>query len=92
MTDISKQIKSVISTDIITILVMAAIGFFGARVLHSQGLRRVAPLAPFPELSDILLMVIGYFALPGNYRVGIVAGTGISLADNLLRRAGVRIS
>ena len=83
------QIKEVMTISTVKLIILAAVGYIAARLLQRGVLRNIGPLRDFPEVSDIVVILVAVFVLQPNLRIPIVAGAGVSLVKNLLDRADI---
>ena len=83
------QIKEVMTVSTVKLIILAAVGYIAARLLQRGIFRNVGPLRDFPEVSDIVIILVATFVLQPNLRIPIVAGAGVSLVKNLLDRADI---
>ena len=66
------------------LLFCAVIGYMAARALHQYALGRIKALAKVPEISDLIVMVLGAGFVRGDNGTAVVIGAGVSLVNNLL--------
>ena len=83
------QIKEVMTVNTIKLIILAAVGYIAARLLQRGIVRNIGPLRDFPEISDIVVILVSIFVLQPNLRIPIIAGAGVSLVKNLLDRADI---
>jgi len=69
-------------------ILVAFVSYAVARLLHTYIVSKVGILAKVPEVSDILVMVIGAGFTKGDTQVAILIGAGLSLLDNVATRFG----
>lgn len=86
---ITTGIKETFKVDTLVILALAVLGFMAARLLQREVFARVDFLVRNPEVSDLLVMVLGAGLLRGSNATAVVTGAGISLVNNLGARLGV---
>ena len=83
------QIKEVMTVSTIKLIILAAVGYIVARLLHRGVFRNIDPIRGVPEVSDIVVILVAVFVLQPNLRIPVVAGAGVSLVKNLLDRADI---
>ena len=85
------NVKTGLSTSSLVMLLIAFIAYTIARLLHAHILGRVRALRRIPEVSDLVVMILGSGFITGRNGQAVVIGAGMSLIRNLMRRAGIRI-
>ncbi|MBT9164841.1 MAG: hypothetical protein DDT23_00849 [candidate division WS2 bacterium] len=76
-------IRETFQVKTLVMLLAAVIGYMAARLLQQHVLRRIDFLARTPEVSDLLVMVLGAGFIRGDNGTAVVIGAGISLVNNL---------
>lgn len=76
-------IKETFTVTTLVAVVVAVLGYMAARLLHQNFLGRFPATARLPELSDLIVMVLGAGFLSGVNGTAVVIGSGISLVNNL---------
>ena len=74
-------------TTLVKILI-AFVAYAGSRLLHTYAVSKISALANVPEVSDLLIMIIGASFVKGDNKDAVLIGAGLSLLDNLATRFG----
>lgn len=85
---ITKGIKETFTARTAVLVVSAVLAFVVARLLHQHLLSRIEFLRRIPEVSDIIVAVLGGGLLKGNVGEAVIIGAGVSLVDNIMTRVG----
>jgi len=80
---ITAGLKETFQIKTLVLLAFAVVAFMLARLLHQHVIGRVAALRAVPEVSDIIVMIVGAGLLRGDNSIAWVIGSGISLVNNL---------
>lgn len=89
MKAIQTGFKETFKVETLIMLLVAVVSYMAARLLHQHLIGRINFLARIPEVSDIIIMVVGGGLVKGNNGTAAVIGAGISLVNNLGSRLGV---
>ena len=82
-------IRETFNVRTVIMILCAFLGFVVARLLQDHALGRVRALARFPELSDVIVMIVAGGFIKGVYGTATVIGAGISLLNNIGARFGI---
>jgi hypothetical protein len=69
-------------------ILIAFISYTVARLLQTYALGKIAFLAKVPEISDLLVMVLGAGFTRGDTQDAVLVGSGLSLLNHLGERFG----
>jgi len=69
-------------------ILVAFVSYAVARLLHTYVVSKISALAKVPEVSDLLVMILGAGFTKGDTQDAILIGAGLSLLDNLATRFG----
>jgi len=69
-------------------ILVAFISYAVARLIHTYVVSKISTLQKFPEVSDLLVMVVGAGFTRGDTQDAVLIGAGLSLLDNLATRFG----
>ena len=86
---ITGGLKETFRVKTLILLFCAVIGYMATRVLQQQALGKIKALAKVPEISDLIVMVLGAGFVRGDNGTAVVIGAGISLVNNLGARFGI---
>ncbi len=86
---IGKGIKETFTVRTLVLLIAAFLGFTAARLLHLHLLRRIGAISRVPEVSDVVVAVVGGSLIRGEIGQLVIVGAGISLVNNLGQRLGI---
>jgi hypothetical protein len=69
-------------------VLVAFVAFAVSRLVHTYIVSKIGALKNVPEVSDLLVMVVGAGFTRGDTRDAVLIGAGLSLLDNLATRFG----
>jgi hypothetical protein len=69
-------------------ILVAFVSYAVARLLHTYVVSKIGALKNIPEVSDLLVMVVGAGFTKGDTQDAVLIGAGLSLLDNLATRFG----
>jgi hypothetical protein len=69
-------------------ILVAFVSYAVARLLHTYVISKIGALKNVPEVSDLIVMVVGAGFTKGDTQDAVLIGAGLSLLDNLATRFG----
>ena len=84
-------LKEGLTVKTLTMVIVAILAYIVARVLHAYALARIRALRRVPEVSDIIVILLGAGFLRDDMAKAAVTGGGLSLIRNLFDRFNVKI-
>ena len=85
---VTTGLKETFKVKTLILLLCAVIGYMATRALQQYALGKIGALAKVPEISDLIVMVLGAGFVKGDNGTAVVIGAGISLVNNLGTRFG----
>jgi len=67
------------------------VGFYAPRFIHRVAVSKIKALAPYREITDIIVLLIEQAVLKGDIRVYTSVGSMVSLFDDLAKRLGYEL-
>ena len=81
--DFRTGIRETFSIKTLVMVLFAFVGYAVSRLLQQYALSRIEALAKVPEVSDLLVMILGAGFVRGDNGTAVVIGAGCSLLNNL---------
>ena len=86
---IRRGFATVFTGTTLVMVIVAALAFIVARLLHQHLIGRIDALARVPEVSDLIIMLLAGGFLRGYVATSAVIGAGLSLLQNLGKRLNI---
>lgn len=87
--NIEKGFKNTFNTEVLVSIILAILAIIASRLLHENLISKVNFLDNVPEVSDVVVALVGATALKGYQSKSVVIGAGVSFVNNIEKRAGV---
>jgi hypothetical protein len=88
MADFKEGLRETFNVRTLISVLVAFISYTVARLLQTYALGKVSFFAKVPEISDLIVMIIGAGFTRGENQTAVLIGAGLSLLNHLGERFG----
>lgn len=83
------KIKNNLSSDTLVFVLVAFITLVATRKIDKHLTNKIDILIDKPEVTDVVIILLGAAIIPSPYSKAVVTGAGISLLSNVGKRTGL---